>query len=181
MKKLTRIENGLYCFLVTFDPTREVVNVVGLNAVGASSATSKMPSDSEEPPLSQSGQSIANSVTVDAPSVSPAEQPAQTTEELNAQSTEPSAVEPTRTSEPEVMKKALPPRREYRPNDLLTRKEAAEYLGVADRTLAIWKCTGRYDLPYVKIGRLVKYKKADLDKFIEYMKHESIAWKKKER
>lgn len=49
---------------------------------------------------------------------------------------------------------------------LLTRKEAAVYLGVSERTLAIWKCTGRYSLPVVKIGRLAKYRKADLDAFI---------------
>lgn len=50
--------------------------------------------------------------------------------------------------------------------ELLSRKEAAAYLGVAEQTLAIWKCTKRYDLPYVKIGKLVKYKKSDLDAFI---------------
>ncbi len=50
---------------------------------------------------------------------------------------------------------------------LLNRKEAAIYLGVTEQTLAVWKCTQRYDLPVVKIGRLVKYKKTDLDNFIE--------------
>lgn len=55
---------------------------------------------------------------------------------------------------------------QFRPA-LLTRKEAAIYLGVSERTLAIWKCTGRYSLPVIKIGRLAKYRKADLDAFIE--------------
>ncbi|HEY9787574.1 MAG TPA: helix-turn-helix domain-containing protein [Candidatus Obscuribacterales bacterium] len=49
---------------------------------------------------------------------------------------------------------------------LLTRREAAEYLGVTPETLAIWHCTKRYPLPIVKIGRLAKYKKSDLDAFI---------------
>lgn len=49
---------------------------------------------------------------------------------------------------------------------LLSRKEAAAYLGVAEQTLALWKCTGRYGLKCVKIGRLVKYRKQDLDAFI---------------
>ena len=49
---------------------------------------------------------------------------------------------------------------------LLTRREAAAYLGVAEQTLAVWKCTGRRSLPFVKIGRLVRYRKADLDTFI---------------
>ena len=49
---------------------------------------------------------------------------------------------------------------------LLSRREAAIYLGLSEQTLAIWKCTKRYELPFVKIGRLIKYKKADLDAFI---------------
>jgi excisionase family DNA binding protein len=50
---------------------------------------------------------------------------------------------------------------------LLSRKEAAKFLGVAEDTLAIWACNKRYALPYVKIGRLVKYKLSDLNAFIE--------------
>lgn len=49
---------------------------------------------------------------------------------------------------------------------LLTRKEAAEYLGISEQTLAIWKSTGRYNLPSVKVGRLVRYKKSALDEFV---------------
>lgn len=51
-------------------------------------------------------------------------------------------------------------------SELLSRKEAAAYLGIAEQTLAIWHCTKRYDLPCAKIGRLVRYKKSDLDAFI---------------
>jgi excisionase family DNA binding protein len=51
-------------------------------------------------------------------------------------------------------------------SDLMTRKEAAIYLGVSEITLAIWKSTGRYSLKVYKIGRLAKYKKSDLDAFI---------------
>jgi excisionase family DNA binding protein len=50
--------------------------------------------------------------------------------------------------------------------ELFSRAEAAAYLGVAKQTLAIWKCTKRYNLPFIKIGKLVKYKKSDLDQFI---------------
>lgn len=50
--------------------------------------------------------------------------------------------------------------------DLLTREQAAEYLGVTAATLAVWACTKRYGLPFVKVGRLVKYHKVDLDTFI---------------
>jgi excisionase family DNA binding protein len=52
-------------------------------------------------------------------------------------------------------------------SDLLTREEAARYLGVNPRTLSNWSCTGRYGLPVVKIGRLAKYRQRDLDRFIE--------------
>jgi excisionase family DNA binding protein len=51
-------------------------------------------------------------------------------------------------------------------SDLMTRKEAAAYLGVSEMTLAIWKSTGRYSVRVYKIGRLAKYKKGDLDAFI---------------
>jgi transcriptional regulator with XRE-family HTH domain len=50
--------------------------------------------------------------------------------------------------------------------ELLTRREAAEYLGVAHQTLAIWKCQNRYDIPVVKVGRLCKYRRVDLDRFL---------------
>ena len=55
----------------------------------------------------------------------------------------------------------------FEPADLLNRKQAAEYLGITPRTLAVWACTKRYDLPYVKMGRLVKYRRSALDSFIE--------------
>lgn len=46
-------------------------------------------------------------------------------------------------------------------NQLLTREEAAKFLGVTEGTLAVWASTKRYPLNYVKIGRLVKYKYQD--------------------
>lgn len=49
----------------------------------------------------------------------------------------------------------------------LTRKEAAEYLGVKPGTLDVWACTGRYHLKYIKVGRLVRYRKEDLDEFLD--------------
>tara|TARA_B100001564_G_scaffold285327_1_gene248212 strand:- start:2013 stop:2219 length:207 start_codon:yes stop_codon:yes gene_type:complete len=50
---------------------------------------------------------------------------------------------------------------------LLTRKEAAAFLGIGEHTLAVWACTKRYNLPYVKVGRLVKYRYSDLQAFLE--------------
>lgn len=51
-------------------------------------------------------------------------------------------------------------------SDLMSRPAAAAYLGIAVDTLATWACTKRYNLPMVKIGRVVKYRRADLDDFI---------------
>jgi len=52
--------------------------------------------------------------------------------------------------------------------NLLTPKKAAEILGVAIGTLAVWRCTARYPLPFVKIGRRVMYREQDINNFIEY-------------
>ncbi|MNS10606.1 Helix-turn-helix domain protein [compost metagenome] len=50
---------------------------------------------------------------------------------------------------------------------LLTPAQTAEALGTTVQTLAVWRCTKRYALPYVKIGRSVMYRETDVQKFIE--------------
>lgn len=50
---------------------------------------------------------------------------------------------------------------------LLTPEETAKSLGVAEKTLAIWRCHKRYpELRYIKIGRLVRYRAEDVLSFI---------------
>lgn len=49
---------------------------------------------------------------------------------------------------------------------LLTAEEAAEILGVKPQTLAVWRCAKRYRLPYLKIGRTVRYRLDDVESFI---------------
>ncbi|MDD5033158.1 MAG: helix-turn-helix domain-containing protein [Methylococcaceae bacterium] len=49
--------------------------------------------------------------------------------------------------------------------------EAARILGQARRTLAVWRCTGRYNLPYVRIGRKIFYRVSDLEAFIKRRVH----------
>jgi excisionase family DNA binding protein len=51
-------------------------------------------------------------------------------------------------------------------SDLLSRAEAAEYLGIKAQTLAVWASTKRYGIAVIKIGRLAKYRRSDLDAFI---------------
>ena len=48
----------------------------------------------------------------------------------------------------------------------LNPKELAELLGVNPRTLATWRSTGRYALPYIKIGRKVLYRISDLENWM---------------
>ena len=51
--------------------------------------------------------------------------------------------------------------------DLLNEQEAAQFLDVVPGTLSVWRSTGRYNLPFVKIGRSVKYRRSDLLAWIE--------------
>jgi excisionase family DNA binding protein len=50
---------------------------------------------------------------------------------------------------------------------LMTPAQAAAYMGIEVATLAVWRCTGRYTLPYLKVGRLVRYRQSDLDAFLK--------------
>lgn len=50
---------------------------------------------------------------------------------------------------------------------LLTPDEVSNILGVGKNTLAIWRCTDRYPLRWVKVGRLVRYREEDVLAFIE--------------
>ena len=50
---------------------------------------------------------------------------------------------------------------------LLTPPEVSEILGVNVETLNIWRATKRYPLPFVKAGRLVRYRQQDVAAFIE--------------
>jgi hypothetical protein len=51
--------------------------------------------------------------------------------------------------------------------DRLTPSETAAILGIKSETLSVWRCTRRYALPFVKIGKKVFYRGADIQKFIE--------------
>ncbi|ASJ97395.1 MULTISPECIES: helix-turn-helix domain-containing protein [Shewanella] len=51
-------------------------------------------------------------------------------------------------------------------NPLLTPAEVAKTLGVTEGTLSVWRCTGRYPLKFVKVGRRVMYRQIDIDTFV---------------
>ncbi|MBL5900830.1 MULTISPECIES: helix-turn-helix domain-containing protein [Enterobacteriaceae] len=48
-----------------------------------------------------------------------------------------------------------------------TRPEAADYIGVAPRTLANWHSSGRVKIPFYKVGRKKTiYMQSDLDAYL---------------
>lgn len=49
---------------------------------------------------------------------------------------------------------------------LLTPEVVAEWLGVTPHTLAVWRCSKRYPLAYVKVGSNVRYRAKDVEAFI---------------
>jgi excisionase family DNA binding protein len=55
---------------------------------------------------------------------------------------------------------------------LLTTPQAAHILGIKPNTLENWRCTKRVLVPHVKVGRSIRYRQADLQKFIEDRSHD---------
>ena len=55
----------------------------------------------------------------------------------------------------------------YDSRQLLDDKAAAMVLNVTPGTLSVWRSTGRYALPYLKIGSKVRYRPADLLAWLE--------------
>ena len=51
-------------------------------------------------------------------------------------------------------------------DDLLSTQDAAVLLDVSPQTLEVWRCTKRYPLPYVKVGRNVRYARSAILAFI---------------
>ncbi|MHA1575693.1 MAG: helix-turn-helix domain-containing protein [Alphaproteobacteria bacterium] len=50
---------------------------------------------------------------------------------------------------------------------LLNTKEAADFLGLKTGTLNIWRISNRYSLEYIKVGRYIRYKKSELERWLE--------------
>jgi excisionase family DNA binding protein len=66
-------------------------------------------------------------------------------------------------------------RKEYSPSHgfprYLTTEQTAEYLNISAQTLANWRSQGRINLPYKKLGALVRYKPSDVELFLEQHTH----------
>ena len=50
---------------------------------------------------------------------------------------------------------------------LFTPPEAPAYIGVTENTLSVWRCVGRYTIPFIKVGKLVRYRRSDLAAWLE--------------
>lgn len=50
---------------------------------------------------------------------------------------------------------------------LLTEIEAAELLGIKPQTLSVWRCVKRYPLPYIRVGRNIRYRLSACEQFLE--------------
>ena len=57
---------------------------------------------------------------------------------------------------------------------LLTKEDVSRILGVTVGTLAVWRTTKRYNLPYVKSGRLIRYREQDVQAFITSRLHGEV-------
>ncbi|WP_163935917.1 helix-turn-helix domain-containing protein [Paraferrimonas sp. SM1919] len=49
---------------------------------------------------------------------------------------------------------------------LISPKEAAKKLNLEVQTLAAWRTSGRYNLPFIKIGGRIQYDLNDINNFI---------------
>ncbi len=49
---------------------------------------------------------------------------------------------------------------------LVTAREAAGVLGLREQTLAAWRMTAKH-LPYIKVGRTVKYRLSALEAYLD--------------
>ncbi|TVO78505.1 MAG: helix-turn-helix domain-containing protein [Sedimenticola selenatireducens] len=56
-------------------------------------------------------------------------------------------------------------------NKLLEPETTADLLGITAGTLQVWRSTGRYNLPFVKVGGRVMYRAEDVQAFIERRLH----------
>ena len=52
-------------------------------------------------------------------------------------------------------------------NALIRPDEAASILGISPGTMMVWRSTGRWNLPFVKVGSRVMYNPNDIQAFIE--------------
>ena len=50
--------------------------------------------------------------------------------------------------------------------DFLNAAQVAMMLGVSTQTLAVWRITGQYGLPFIKVGGRVKYTRDAVERWL---------------
>jgi hypothetical protein len=61
------------------------------------------------------------------------------------------------------------------PSALLNEKQVAEVLGVPPGTLNMWRCQRRVPLPWIKLGKQVRYRVSDIKTFLEDNRQSAFA------
>ena len=51
-------------------------------------------------------------------------------------------------------------------DSLLTEAQTAELLGISTATLSAWRSRGTSDLPFVRVGRSVRYRLSDIEAYL---------------
>ena len=54
-----------------------------------------------------------------------------------------------------------------KPDPLLLTEQAAEFLQIKPGTLENWRSTKRVEIPFIRLGRSIRYRLSDLEKFLE--------------
>lgn len=60
-------------------------------------------------------------------------------------------------------------------SELWTPKHTAFALGVSVRTLSAWRSAGSQTLPYVKVGRLIRYRAQDVQAWLKNRLQTAVA------
>lgn len=63
------------------------------------------------------------------------------------------------------------------PSDLLTPDQVAAALGLSHRTLAAWRSSRRSELPWLKVGSRIRYRRQDVIAWLEARRQHTNAGK----
>jgi excisionase family DNA binding protein len=55
----------------------------------------------------------------------------------------------------------------FQDDPLLDTAQAAKEVGVEPATLEVWRSTKRHVIPFIKVGRLVRYRRSELLKWLD--------------
>jgi predicted DNA-binding transcriptional regulator AlpA len=69
---------------------------------------------------------------------------------------------------------SIPESPPMRSRDILNSLQAAEVLAVTEQCLRKWRCLGTTGPKYSKLGKFVRYRRSDLDAWIEQNSRESL-------